>query len=150
MALVILGFIGLGVSQNLILTRGFAETSVREVTANAVASGYIEQLKSMEYEKLVASIRNPDIPVPTVLSHGDPDPLFLGVTAVKTIVIDEDPDSGRQRTMELEVLLNMEDLVASGNGRLLSIELQYGWKDAKVQRVNRGILRTMRSYVPNF
>jgi prepilin-type N-terminal cleavage/methylation domain-containing protein len=146
-ALAVLGMIAVGISQNLILTRGFSETGVREVTANAVASGYIEQLKTMEYEVILTSVRDPSTPLPTVLSHGEEDPLMNGKTLSKKVVIDQDADGKTTRTMDLDVRVDIKDLAASNNGRILSIELTYTWKDAKTGRPQVGKLRTMRSYV---
>lgn len=153
MAMTILGFVGLGITQNLILTRGMAETSVREVTAHAVASGYIEQLKSMEYERIVVSVLDPDTPIPTILSRGEPDELYLGETNYKDVVIDEDAESGSFRTMRMQVELDIENLhnpAAGKHDRILSIELRYTYENAKTRDRQSRTLRTMRSYVPTF
>lgn len=149
-ALTIFGFIALGITQNLVLTRGMAETGVREVTAVAVASGYIEQLKSMEYETILTSVRDPSAPLPTVLSHGVPDELLLGVWNEKDVVIDQDWATGKERTMRMRIFLEIDDLESSGQGRILALRLRYRWEDAKTRQERERILRTMRSYVPTF
>jgi prepilin-type N-terminal cleavage/methylation domain-containing protein len=150
LSLVIFAMIALGVTQTLILTRGIAESNIREVTANAVASGYLEQLKSMPYERIVSSVRDTSIPLPTVLSLGEADPLMVGEWLTKSIVIDEDPDLGTERHMPLHVKVEVDDLSGSGNGVILGIELAFAWEDAKTRERRERVLRTMRSYVPTF
>jgi prepilin-type N-terminal cleavage/methylation domain-containing protein len=150
LAMVILAMIAIGVTKGLIMTRGMAETNIREMTANAVASGYIEQLKSMPYARIVSSVRDNAIPLPTVLSLGEPDPLYIGSWETKSIVIDEDMDTGKERRMPLHVMVELDDLESAGNGSILSISLFYAWEDAKTQQRRERALRTMRSYVPTF
>jgi hypothetical protein len=101
----------------------------------------------MEYEVILTSVRDPSTPLPTVLSHGEEDPLMNGKTLSKKVVIDQDADGKTTRTMDLDVRVDIKDLAASNNGRILSIELTYTWKDAKTGRPQVGKLRTMRSYV---
>lgn len=149
-AMAILAVIAMGISQNLILTRGIAETNIREVTANSVISGYLEQLKSMQYERILVSVRDPSKPLPTKLSEGEPDPLFLGQWMTKTVVIDEDKDGNTTRTMPLHVRVGIEDLAANGNGTVLAIEFEYAWEDARSRVRRERSLRTMRSFVPTF
>lgn len=149
-SMLILGIIAVGVTQNLVLTRGIAETNIRESTANAAASGYLEQVKSMEFERILTSVKDPDIPIPTVLNQGDADPIPLGEWTTKTIVIDEDLDTGHERLMPFYILMEIEDLEDSGNGDVLGIEVYYGWEDPRTGRRHERSLRTMRSYVPTF
>jgi len=149
-AMGLLALVAMGISQNLVLTRGIAETNIREVTANSVVSGYLEQLKSMQYERILISVRDPSTPLPTKLSEGEPDPLYLEQWTTKSVVIDEDRDGKTERTMPLHVWLEIEDLAASGNGRVLGIGIDYAWEDARTGARRDRSLRTMRSFVPTF
>jgi prepilin-type N-terminal cleavage/methylation domain-containing protein len=149
-AMGLLAMIALGISQNLILTRGIAETNMREATANAAVSGYLEQLKSITYGRILTSIRDTTRPLPTKLSEGQPDPLYLGQWMTKNIVIDEDENGKVQQTMPLHVRVEIEDLSSSGNGRALAIEFEYAWEDARTGARRDRSLRTIRSFVPTF
>jgi len=150
LALVILAVIAVGITRSLIMTRGLAETNIRESSAVAAASGYLEQMKSMEYERILTSVRDPDVPIPTVLAEGQPDPLFLDQWMEKELVIDQDAQTGQERTMPLWVRLEVQDLEPSNNGSLMAITLFFAWEDAKTgQRRDRSV-RTMRSLVPTF
>lgn len=150
LAIVILAFIAIGISQNLVMTRGIAETNIRESTANAAASGYLEQIKSMDYERIMSSVRDPDLPLPTVLSQGVADPIYLGQWMEKSIIIDEDAQTGKERRMPFHLRLTVEDLEDSGNGSVLGVTLLFAWEDAKTGARRERSLRTMRSYVPTF
>jgi prepilin-type N-terminal cleavage/methylation domain-containing protein len=149
-AMGLLAMIAMGISQNLILTRGIAETNIREVTANSVISGYLEQLKSMQYERILTSVRDTSKPLPTKLSEGQPDPLYLGQWMTKTVVIDEDKNGNVERTMPLHVHVEIEDLAGNGNGTSMAIEFEYAWEDARSGVRRDRSLRTMRSFVPTF
>jgi prepilin-type N-terminal cleavage/methylation domain-containing protein len=149
-AMTIFGFIALGLTQNLVLTRGIAETNIRESTAITAVSGYMEQLKSLEYEKVLTSVRDNSVALPTVLSLGAPDPLYVGQWNSKDVVIDEDISGTKQRTMRLYVRPIIEDVTASGNGTILQMTLFYAWEDSKTGSRQDRALRTMRSYVPYF
>lgn len=150
LAIFILGFIAIGISQNLVMTRGISETNIRESTAIAAASGYMEQVKSMDYERILSSVRDPDLPLPTILSQGVPDPVHLGVWVEKTIIIDEDAQTGKERTMPFHLNMSIEDLEDSGNGSALAITILYAWEDAKSGNRRERSLRTIRSLVPTF
>lgn len=150
LALVILAVIAVGVTRNLVMTRGIAETNIRESSAVTAASGYLEQMKSINYEQLLTSVRDPSIPLPTVLTKGKPDPLYINQWMEKNLVIDQDVQTGRQRTMKLWVRLEMEDLKPSNNGDLLSVALYFAWEDAKTGERRDRSMRTMISLVRNY
>lgn len=147
LALVIFGFLSIGISQNLIMTRGISETNIREVTSYAVASGYLEQMKAMPYEELVECVEDPTIPVPTILNQGAPDPLMIDQWVQKTVVIDEESGTGVERTMPFHVRVEIEDLETSGNGAALAISLFFAWVDNDSGRRQQRSLRTIRSQV---
>lgn len=149
-AMGILVMVAAGISQTILQTRGMAETNIREVTANAVVSGYMEQMKSMEYKHLLASIRDDSVPIPTVLNEGEEDPLYNGQWMEKEVVIDEPVDGGSKRKMDLLVKVELEDLAESGHEPAVTMELIYGWEDARSGQRRERALRSMRSYVPNF
>lgn len=149
LAMVILTLIAMGISQGLVSARSISETNIREVTANAVASGYLEQMKAIEYSTLMISIRDPNVPVPTVLSLGAPDPLYLDQWVTKSVVIDEDPITKKERRMPMHVRLELEDLEPSGNGTAIAIALFFAWEDAKTGKRHERALRTVKSLVDN-
>lgn len=147
-ALGIFAFVATGISQNLIMTRRMAESNVREVTSISAASGYMEQIKSMEYSKLLTSIRNPEVPLPTVLSEGEPDPVNIGQWIQKEITLDLGEDGESLRTMPFHIRVEVDDFVDSQEGEILGVTIFFAWEAAGTgQRVERG-LRTMRSNVP--
>ncbi len=150
LAMSILALVAVGVTQNLILTRGISESNIRDSTAVAAASGYLEQIKGMEYERILASVRDPATPLPTVLNQGDPDPIRLDEWTTKMIVIDEEVDNGMKRRMPFHIRVGIDDLEGSGHGSLLGVSVFFAWEDAKTGRRNERALRTLRSYVPNF
>lgn len=150
LALLILAVIAVGVTRNLVMTRGMAETNIRESSAVAAASGYLEQLKSMEYERIVSSVRDPDLAIPTILARGTPDPLYLDRWMEKQVVIDQDSQTGDERTMPLWVRLEVDDLEASNNGNILGLTLFFAWEDARTGERRDRSMRTMRSLVPTF
>ena len=150
LAMAILALVAAGVTQNLLLTRGISESNIRDSTAMTAASGYLEQIKAMEYERILASVRDPSTPLPTVLNQGDPDPIPLNQWTTKMIVIDEDIASGIERTMPFHIRVGIDDLAGSGDGSLLGVSVFFAWEDAKTGRRHERALRTMRSYVPNF
>jgi len=150
LAMVILALLTMGISQGLVFARSISETNIREVTANAAASGYLEQLKSMEYATILTSVNDTSVPVPTVLSLGQPDPLLLNQWTTKSVVIDQDPDTGHERRMPLHVRLEIRNLDGAGNGPLLEFSIFYAWEDAKTYRKRERGLRTMRAEVPTF
>ena len=147
MASLIFTMVALGITGNLILNRRIAEANIRESTAYTAASGYIEQVKSIAYEQLLTSVRNPSIPLPTVLSKGHPDPLEIGKWVEKKIVINMDPVTGVEQTMPLWLRMDIEDLESPQNGTILGLTLQFTWEDPRSGKQHSRALRTMRSYV---
>lgn len=147
MASLIFTMVALGISGNLMLNRRIAETTIRESTAYTAASGYIEQVKSIAYEQILMSVRNPAIPLPTVLSKGHPDPLEIGKWVEKQVVIDIDSATSVEKTMPLWVRLDIEDLESPENGTILGLTLQFSWEDPRSGKRHSRALRTMRSYV---
>jgi prepilin-type N-terminal cleavage/methylation domain-containing protein len=147
LALVLFGFLSIGISQNLIMTRGISETNIREVTAYAVASGYMEQMKAIPYSELMVSVDNPSEPVPTILNQGEPDPLMIDEWVQKTVVIDEPTGGAAVRTMPFHVRLEIDDLEPSGNGHALGITLFFAWVDTDSGRRQQRSLRTIISQV---
>lgn len=149
-ALAILAMLAAGISQNLILTRGMAESNIREVTAHAAASGYIEQLKTLEYGVILESVADPAKPLPTVLSQGQPDPLTIGQWMTKEIVIDEDRQTGKKRWMTFHVRVEVDDLAGTETGEAVSIAVFFAWEEARTRHRQERALRTIRSRVPTF
>ena len=65
-AMCIFGMLALAFSLTTIYTRRAADAAVVESTSMTVASSYLEQLKSIDYEKVVSSIRDASVPLPTL------------------------------------------------------------------------------------
>lgn len=149
-ALTILAMLAMAFTQTSLYSRRAAEANVCESTALTVAAGYLEQIKSMEYESLVASILDPNKPIETMVNQGTDDPLWLNVFTNKVVTLNEDAAGKVIQTMVVSVMPRLIDLSAPTGERILAIEVTYKWTTIDTGREVTRTMRTARSYVPTF
>lgn len=130
--------------------RRTAESTVYESTALTVAAGYLEQIKSVEYESLVVSIMSPSVPLETMVNQGTKDPIYLNVYTEKTVVLNEDDSGNPNQTMTVAVMPVAVDYAPSTGERILGIEIHFKWQSPDTGAWKERVLRTSRSYVPTF
>tara|TARA_B110000037_G_scaffold87420_1_gene103582 strand:+ start:714 stop:1202 length:489 start_codon:yes stop_codon:yes gene_type:complete len=133
-AMAILSLVCVGALSAILQTRRMTENSIYFNTATAVAHGYLEQIKNMEFTSLDVS------PLPTLVNQGTSDPLIVspGVTDTeignsgsdiintKTIDINNTPDNAVD-DMTMEIVVYISDLtnLASGVDQTRGITLRY-------------------------
>ena len=149
-ALAILAMLAMAFTASSLYTRRSAETNVYESTALTVASGYLEQIKSVEYESLVASVLDPNLPLRTMVNQGTEDPIYLNRFTAKTIVLNEDVAGNPVQRMTVEVMPEIFDMAPATGERILNIRITYRWNSVDTGRQQVRTLRTARSYVPTF
>lgn len=152
--------LGFGILGGFVHSRRSIEGSIYMNTATTIIQGYIEQLKSMEFETLSEN------PVPTVFNEGTADPLTISpnvadvttgnpstdITNTKLIDLNNTPDTGDD--LEIAIVAYIENLTdtAGGIGECRRISLRYTYT------VNRGsdsmshtnTVSSIRSAVPTF
>ena len=96
-AMVILSIFSITILSAVLLGRRLSEANIYENTALTVAQGYMEQIKSMEYDVVLQSLASPlTVALPTksisALAVGSvieiDDPLFLDQQNAKEVMID--------------------------------------------------------------
>jgi prepilin-type N-terminal cleavage/methylation domain-containing protein len=149
-SLFVLAMMALALGSATIQARKMSEAAVYKGTAMAAASGYMEQLKSMEYQQLINSITDKSIPLPTKLDQGTSDPLIVGVENSKKITIDVNSSGEATKTMDFIITPELTNLEPTLGLRAIEIKLRYKWKaPGSNSYLERGI-RSVRSYVPTF
>lgn len=148
-ALTLLSIIAMGLTAGNILSRRNAEGAIHESTAVTIATGYMEQLKSMEYQTILASVEDPMIPLPTKINQGTLDPLYLDQWNQKEVTLNINTEGVVVQTMIVEVRPSIMDMSANGE-RILGMEMVYRWQrppdGAMIERAIRGA----RAWVPTF
>jgi type II secretory pathway pseudopilin PulG len=110
MSIVVLSLLTLGVLAALLQSRRATEGSVYQVTATTVATGYLEQLKSMNLGQLIAPLNSEGVPdfstsymIPTLYPQPDAnaeatsDPLYTSIgtpPALSSITLGTTPSGG--------------------------------------------------------
>ncbi len=149
-ALAILGILAMAFTAGSLYTRRSAEANVYSSTALTVATGYLEQIKSIEYETLITSVLDPSKPLETMVNQGTADPIYLDRFTDKDVVLNEDEYGNPVQKMRISVKPEITDMEPITGQRILNISLTYRWTpvDTSTQQVRT--LRTSRSYVPTF
>jgi type II secretory pathway pseudopilin PulG len=129
--LAVLGFIATGVLAAFVQSRRLTEGSIRQNTAVTAAQGYIEQMKNMEFAQLALD------PIPTLISQGTPDPLFVSplprsdATAVvnQRLLDMRNTPNQTDDDLPLEIVVWIEDLTDPGAGVAPAklITMRYSW-----------------------
>jgi prepilin-type N-terminal cleavage/methylation domain-containing protein len=149
LALTLLSIIAMGLTAGNMLSRRNAEGAIHESTAITIATGYLEQLKSMEYQTILASVNDPQIPLPTKINQGTLDPIFLEQWNPKKVTLNINAQGEVTQTMVVEVRPSIMDMSANGE-RILGMEMVYRWQRPPEGVVLERAIRSARAWVPTF
>ena len=160
-AMVILGFSSLGLLAGLMQSRRYTEMAINENTAFAIAQGYIEQMKNMEFASLDEAV------LPTLFHEGVADTLTVSplpanpvegdsstdISNKKLIDIKNTPDDADD-DMAIDVVVYIEDITDASNGigqaRRIVIRYEYTFTDGMRSTDRMETLYAIRSEVPTF
>ena len=173
-SLSILAFMLLSLLQVLIHSRRTTEESIAQASTLTAIEGYMEQMKSMDYDDLPTSeATNPssDPEVPTLLDQTTSDTIYLSWGSPPATL----PDTGSSPTGAVDnvrlldinntpateaddLKINIWTWVSDLTGTATDVEsckaitLIYTWEftDGARTRIHRNIVRSMRSVVPTF
>jgi prepilin-type N-terminal cleavage/methylation domain-containing protein len=166
-ALSIFSLMMLGFLSGTVLTRRIAESNIYTNTAMTVAQGYMEQIKSIEYHRVLNALNDPEnVPIPTKgisalggsFSEFD-DPLYFDEVNEKDIVVDIIPDEdgslidGEPLTMDMRITLTGNNLNTGSNPvRAIEIVLEYEYLTPETIEPSwrSGSIRFVKSFVPTF
>lgn len=160
-AMVILGFSGLGLLSGLMQSRRYTELAIHENTALTIGQGYIEQMKNMEFASLDEAV------LPTLFHEGIADTLSVSpmpadptvgnagtdIPNKKLIDIKNTPDDTTD-DMSLGVFVYIQDVSDAANGigqaRRIILRYEYTFSDSSRTLNNTDTLYAIRSEVPTF
>jgi len=147
-ALALFGVMATGFMASSLFAKRTAESALAESTALTVASGYMEQVKSINYNSLVASVQDTSIPVATVNNQGVVDPVYLNAYSDKTIPIRFNEDGSTAQNIIIGIKLSISTAAASSVLNILSIQIDYRWTEPGSGRIRTASLRSSRASVP--
>ena len=149
-AMTIFVFLATGVIGTAIFLRKSAEGAVREATMLTVAAGYMEQICSMTYAQLQASVKAPtSVAIPTFINQGTMDPLWVGQWTEKQVMIDQ---SKEKTPIYLKCWVNVEMVdnttLAGASARgVMWVNLRYRWMDPNTNKPVEAAIRNAVSTV---
>jgi prepilin-type N-terminal cleavage/methylation domain-containing protein len=139
--LTLLGVFMTGIFSSVRLSTIIAETSIYESTARNVASGYLEQIKSLPYEEVLIASQDPtNYQLKTITPSYDNahnatiqieslslDPAYQPIT--KSIIVDVRQESGTVITMPMKFWLTVDDKNIGANPiNALEIKIEYEYR----------------------
>lgn len=137
-ALTIFALVSIGISAMVIQGQKLAHENILRNSAYTVAQGYLEQIVSINSADILEAANDPTISIPTVsvsaLNSGEgnieiADPLFVGTTNNKQILIDQkDDDEGNpvQYTLDMSfdvTITDLNDAVTMGANAIPAIQI---------------------------
>lgn len=164
LALSVLSILSLTILSSILLSRRLAESNVYENTALTVTQGYLEQIKSMEYDVITGCLISGD-PMPcksiSILAAGpnieEDDPLEIGVENLKTVAIDLKDDGTGTNTfyeivMQYKITPTVTNLEPALGIQALEIRMDYEFlsPETGVPSWRTGSVRFIKSWVPTF
>ncbi len=171
MASAVMAIVMGGLLAMIIQTRRLSEGSILQNSAINIVQGYLEQMKSMDYDSLTVSPASGTVTVATQLDEATTDPLTLsngsppatmpalGATPTgavdnnKSIVI-KYPAVNPSDTLTLNIWIWIKDLSGTAtnvtNAKSITMIYTYSFRDGGRLRQTRGSIRTIRSVVPSF
>lgn len=153
-AFAIFGLVSGGMLGVVLHGRRLAQGSIYQNTAVTAAYGYIEQIKSMEYAALEASLGNPTgIPLPTKVNQGTDDPLYLNVWNEKSLSLNVDESGAVVERMSYWVRPTLDNLnTGTSPLRAIEVTLDFRWeaRDRGPAATRQSSVRFARSFVPTF
>lgn len=150
-SLFILAMISLSLGSATIQTRKSSEAAVYQATALAMATSYLEQIKSMDYPNLVNAMASPSTkPLPTQIDDNTNDYLYINQANTKNVAVDVTGSGQTLKTMELTITPTLTDMTPILNITATEIILTYSWKTTNSKSTQTRALRTIRSFTPSF
>jgi prepilin-type N-terminal cleavage/methylation domain-containing protein len=150
-SLFILAMISLSLGLSSIAARKYSEAAVMQSIAMSMAVSYMEQIKSMDYSKLVNACASPaTVPLPTMIDDITSDPLYLNIDNTKTFAIDINNSGAITKKMTMTVKPTLTDLSGSLNLTAVEVILNYSWTAADSKVPHNRAMRSVRSYIPSY
>lgn len=160
MSLGVLGLVAASVMSVTFMIRSTAEQAVYQNTSLTLAQGYIEQLRSLDYESLsTAAAPSSTTRIALISASGGAvtdetgGTLSNGEWAREVVFLDETANGTRIQPLTFRFRPTLGSLEAATGGVALGVEIRidfettYNWG---VTRVYRGTLRSVRSKVPTY
>ena len=163
-SMVFLGIFATTVLTTVLMGQRLAEANVYENTALTVTMGYLEQIKSMEYDQILDSLADNTVAIPTksvssILigqSIEIDDPIYFGQVNQKEVLIDlRDIGSGNPRpiTFDYELTISANDL-DTGTSPIKALEIIFDYRYLSPERGSpqwkTDSVRFVKSFIPTF
>ncbi len=170
-AMTIFSVLAVTILSSVLLSRRIAEANIYGNTALTITQGYLEQIKSMEYNVVLDSVGDNSIPLPTksisaITSTTGAgieidDPIYINsqkehASNSKKVVIDiRNPESANPSPVTMSYLIRptVVDLDTGANPlRALEITLEYQFLSPEKgsPELRDGTVRLVKSFVPTF
>lgn len=149
LSLTILAVLALGLTSIALQTREASENAVLESTALTIASGYMEQMKTMEYATL-RDASTSGATIPTVINQGVSDSLTNGQWQEKEVIINVNNTTGNIQTKSFEIRPILTDHFAATGRDMVSVRIDVRWQTVLSKRTHARSLRTFVSNVPTY
>ena len=164
LALSVLTMVSLTILSAVLLSRRLAESNVYQNTALTVTQGYLEQIKSMDYDVITDCLITGD-PLPcksiSILAAGpnieEDDPIEIGVENLKTIAIDlKDDGTGTGTFYEIVMQYKVTPTVINCQPALgiqaleITLDYEYLSPETGIPSWKTGTARFVKSWVPTF
>ncbi len=151
-SLTILASLALALGLGIITARQMSESAVYQGLALSVATGYLEQIKVLDYAALEAACADPnDNPLQTMQDNNTADPLTAGMENTKYVTLDVDEDGDATVKMKMKITPLLTNLNSGTNPlRAIDIKILYDWKVPGCRIRQERALRAVRSFTPSY
>lgn len=155
LAMTILGMLATCLTAGVIQSRKIAEANVYESTALTVATGYLEQIRSIQYGVLVDAITaGTGSELPTLKDQGADDPIYLSQKTDKPILIDREVDDDgnvlRELWMPFRIQPELRNMDPINGLDAIEITLHFEWRNPYTRNFRTRTIKSVRSHVPTF
>jgi prepilin-type N-terminal cleavage/methylation domain-containing protein len=149
LALTLFSMLAMAIIAGVLQVRRMAENAVYQNAAITAATGYLEQMKGMEYQTLVDSIEDVSLAglIPTRIDQGVADYLYNNQRDYRKILIDTDEAGNVESTMDMYFTPRLTNLFATNGLRTVQIELEFEWLDPHTRSLQSRVLKNVRSNV---
>jgi prepilin-type N-terminal cleavage/methylation domain-containing protein len=129
-ALGLFGIMAAAFMGSTMYARKSAESGVCENAALNLAQSYMEQLKSFSFSTLMASAKDPSVPLETMSSATATDYIFPSAYTTKTLMIRTDEAGNEVQSLNVEIMPVITDAKgADTEWSIIGIEIFYRWTD---------------------
>lgn len=154
-AMSVLTMLASGILSGVLQTRKFTEYNVYHTSAINAAAGYLEQMKTMNYDQLAGLIANPyysytGAAVPTQSDESTADPLILNTWNYRDLTINVDESGNSIETMNIWFWPRMQNLQLTSGRRAIQMWIYYMWDSPADNSRRYYLVRMTRSYVETF